>query len=55
MTEAMDEVGLQEVETYVSCRLNTVSHFIDTSPIMDLYLAAERRLRSQVSKRWWYQ
>ena len=38
MTEAMDEVGLQEVETYVSCRQNTVSQFIDTSPIMDLCL-----------------
>ena len=34
----MVEAGLQEVETYVSRRQNTVAQFIVTRPIMDLYL-----------------
>ena len=48
----MAEVGLQEVETYFSRRQNTVAQFIATRPIIDLCLAAVRRLGSQVAKRW---
>ena len=38
----MAEVGLQEVETYVSRHQNTVAQYIVTRPIMDLCLAAKR-------------
>ena len=52
---SMSEVGMQEVETYVSCRQNTGAQFIATRPIMDLCLEAERRPGTRVSKRWWDQ
>ena len=55
LTEAMYKVELQEVETYISRHQNIVSQFNATRPIMDLCLVAERRLGSQVSKRWWEQ
>ena len=48
LAEAMAEAGLQEVETHVSRRQNTVAQFIATGTIMDLCLAAERRLGSYV-------
>ena len=48
LTEAMTEARLKEVETYISCLQNKVAHFIATRPIMDLCLAAERRLGSRV-------
>ena len=41
----MAEVGLQEVETYISRRQNTMSQYIVTRPIMDLCMAAERSPR----------
>ena len=47
----MEEAGLQEVETYVSRRQNTVVQFIATRLIMELYLAAERRTGSRVTER----
>ena len=37
MEEAMAEAGLQEVETYVSCHQNTVTQFVATRPIMDVW------------------
>ena len=43
LEEAMEEVGLQEVDTYTSHWQKTVVHFITTRTIMDLCLAAERR------------
>ena len=39
----MAKAGLQEVDTYVSCRHNTVAQCIATRPIMELCLAAKRR------------
>ena len=51
----MSEALLQEVDPYLSRRQNTVAHFIVTSPIMYLFLVAERILGPQVSKRWWDQ
>ena len=53
LADAMAEVGLQEVETYVSCFQNTVANFNVTRTIMYLCLAAERRPGPWVSKRWW--
>ena len=43
------------METYVSRFHETVAQFITTSPIMDLYLTAERRPGSRVAYRWWEQ
>ena len=51
LEDAMAEAGLQEVETYVSRRQNTVTQFIATRPIMDLCLATEQRPGPRVSKR----
>ena len=47
----MVEVGLQDVETYVSRRQNTVAQLIATMPIMDICLAAEWNPGSRVTKR----
>ena len=52
---AMVEAGLQEVETYDSCRQNMVAQFILTRLIMNLCLAAEWRQGPRMSKRWWEQ
>ena len=52
LAESMAEARLQEGDTYVSRRQNTVAQFIVTRPIMDLCLAAERRPGSRVAKRW---
>ena len=43
LEDAMAEAGLQEVDTYVSSRQNTVAQYIATRPIMYLFLAAKRR------------
>ena len=51
----MAEAGLQEVETYVSRRQNTVAQYIATKPIVDLCLAVDRRPVTKLSKLWWYQ
>ena len=51
----MVEAGLQEVETYVSRRQNTVAQYIETNPITELYLAAKRRPGTRVSIWWWEQ
>ena len=53
--EAMKAVGLEEAETYVLCRHNTVAQYITTCPILELCLAVERRLIARVSTRWWEQ
>ena len=46
--DAMVESGLQEVETYVSRRQNTITHFIATRTIVELCLEMERRTGSRV-------
>ena len=46
---------MQELETYISRRKNTVENFIGVRTIMDLGLEAERRPGSRVSRRWWDQ
>ena len=55
LEEAMAEAGMQYVETYVSHCHNTVAQYIATRLIMDLFLLAERRLGTRLSKRWWDQ
>ena len=52
LAEAMDYMELQEVESYVSHRQNTVTQFIATKQVMDLFLVAERRPGSRVAN-WW--
>ena len=51
--EATEEAGLQEIETYIACRQNTVAQYIATRPIMDLCLVVERRPGVQVLRQWW--
>ena len=55
LEEETEEAGLQELETYISRRKNTVEKFIEVRTIMDLGLEAERRPGSRVSRRWWEQ
>ena len=55
LSEAMDKAGLQEVENYVSLHQNTVEQFIDTRPIMDLFLAVKRHPGSLLANMWWEQ
>ena len=54
LEDAMTEAGLQEVETYVSCRQNTLSQFIVTRTIMELCLAMAQRPGSRMAKWCWY-
>ena len=51
----MAEEGLQEVDTYISGRQNTMVQYILTRPIMDLCLAAKRRTGPIVKMWWWEQ
>ena len=53
LEDVMAEVGLQDVDTYVSRRHNTVAQFTTTRPIMDLCMAEERGPGPRVSNRWW--
>ena len=55
MEDAMAEVGLQELETYVSCHQNTVAQYIATTTIIDLCLGAKWKPGERVSMRWWEQ
>ena len=51
----MLEAGLDEVETYVARRQNTVSQSFANIFMMDLCLAAQHHPRARVSQRWWEQ
>ena len=55
LEEEISEAGVQEVDTYVTLRQNTVAKFIAVRPIMDLCLEAARRTGDQVSNRRWEQ
>ena len=46
---------LEEVETYVLRRQNTVSHYITTRPILEICMAAEQRPGERVTQWWWDQ
>ena len=52
LDDAMSEAGLQEIDTYVYGRQNTVSQYIVTIPIMGLCLATKRRPGPRVKIRW---
>ena len=52
LEEAMEEAGLQEVETYVSQPQNKVVQFIVTRTIMGLCIAVERYPGSRVANPW---
>ena len=41
--EELATVGLNEIKMYIKIRQNTVVQYIETCPIMDLFLAAERK------------
>ena len=46
-------VCLEEVETYILRRQNTIAQHIVTRPIQELCLAEERRPGAWVTRRWW--
>ena len=45
--------GLEEIETYISRRQNTVSQYIGTRPIFDLFLEVLQWMGKRVTRRWW--
>ena len=53
LDEAIEAVRMEEVETYVLCRQNTVAQYISTWMILELYLVAERYPGERFSLRWW--
>ena len=53
LAAAMKALELEEVDKYFLRRHNNVAHYINTKPILDICLEAERRLGGQVSMRWW--
>ena len=48
MEADMAAAGIEEVETYIIHRHNTISQYIVTRPMMDLCLAAEQRPEERV-------
>ena len=51
----MTEVVLEEVDIYVLLLHNTVSQYIATQTMLELYLVAERRPGVLLIWRWWDQ
>ena len=51
--DAMLEVGLQDLETYVFRHQNKVAQHIATTTIIDLCLASKRRPGERVTMLWW--
>ena len=51
--DAMEDAGLQKVDTYVSCRQNTLDEYIATMTIIDLCLVAKQRPGPRVTMQWW--
>ena len=47
--------GLEEVETYILHRQNTIAQYIATRPILELCLAAEQRPGAWFARNWCYQ
>ena len=50
--EALEMLGLDEIRVYISRLQNTVTQYIATRPIIDLFLAAERNPGLRLSRRW---
>ena len=53
LEEVMAEAVIQDMETYVALRYNTIPQFIVTRPIMGLCLEEVWRPGERVSNRWW--
>ena len=53
--EALAKVGLDDIGLYTTRCQNTVTQYITTRPIMELFLAAERNPGLCLSSRWWGQ
>ena len=51
----MMAASLEEVETYVLHRLNTIDQYIATCTILELCMEAYQQLGEQLSQRWWEQ
>ena len=51
----MQVVGLEEMETYIFRRHNTVMQYIVTQPILGICLEAEQSPVLRVLNRWWEQ
>ena len=47
----MGEAGLEDIETYIPRRKNTVAQYIVTRPIFDMSLEAALRTGEQVRRR----
>ena len=47
----MREVRLEGPETYIYIRQKTVAQYIATSPILELFLEAERHMGERVAQR----
>ena len=52
LDKSMKSVGLDEVETYILRRQNTVAQYIATRPILELCLAVEQQTGARVLMRW---
>ena len=50
---ALATVGLEDIGVYIALRQNMYVQYNTTRPIVDLCLAAERRLRMLILHRWW--
>ena len=48
MVDAMMDVGLEKLETYIIRIHNTVAQYISNRLIMDLFMEADKSLRTQV-------
>ena len=53
--DVMVTAGLQDIETYIYRRQNTVTQYIVTRTIMDMCIAAGRHLGTQILGMWWEQ
>ena len=52
---ALSMNGLDDIGVYIARHQNTVSQYIATCPIMDLYLVENRNPGMRLSRRWWEQ
>ena len=49
----MASAVLEEVETYVLRRHNTITQYITTLLVLEICLEVERRLGARLAQRWW--
>ena len=51
----MKEAGIVQIRTSILWRQNTVTQFIATRPILDLFEKANKHPVARVARRWWEQ